>query len=152
MTDQTGAGLSDEETVRVRRTGAGDAQADTQPVEGSTVIARRESRRRAARESAGADRVAGGSRQAPPAPAPAGRQAATPAAASGIVYGARPADPVVVTRSAPEPRVAQAPIDGAAAAASQRRRARRTALIVVIAASAVAVGAAASLLAVALIP
>lgn len=151
MTDLPGDGLADEETVRVRRTASGDAQADTQPVEGSTVIARRESRRRAARESAGADRAAAASHPAP-APAPAGRRAAPPDAASGIVYGARPADPVVVTRAAPEPRVAQAPIDGAAAAASQRRRARRTALIVVIAASAITVGAAASLLAVALTP
>ena len=76
--------------------------------------------------------------------------AAAPAAASGAVYSARVADPVVATRAAPPERVPQAPIDGAAASANQRRRARRTALTVVIAASAVAIGSAAWLLAIVL--
>jgi hypothetical protein len=142
----------DEDTIPVRRTGMGGSDPVTEPVDGSTVIAHRESRRRAAREQASADHPAPTSHPAPPAPAPAGRVAAAPGAASDSVYSARVAAPVVATRAAPPERVPQVPVDGAAASATQRRRARRTALIVVIAASAVAFGSAAWLLAIALTP
>lgn len=140
----------DHDTIPARRTGAGGGEPATEPVDGSTVIAHRESRRRAARDPAGAGRSASSSRPAPPAPAPGGRVAAAPAAASDAVYSARAADPVVATRSAPPERIPQVPVDGDAVAAMQRRRARRTALIVVIAASAVVLGSAAWLLAIAL--
>jgi hypothetical protein len=141
--------LPDEDTVRRRRRTFDDGtEPDTVPVDGSTVIARRESRRRSTREGAGARRV----RPAPPAPAESGRTAAAPGAACASVYGARPADPVVVARTAPPAHPPQEPVDGAAAAAAERRRARRTALVVLLAASAVAVGATAALLAVVLSP
>jgi hypothetical protein len=132
--------LPDEDTIRRRTTGRGEP--DTEPVDGSTVVARRESRRRVAREGAGVSAP----RSAPPVPASTGRVAAAPDAGSGAVYGARAADPVVARRAAPPQRAPQAPIDGVAATTGHRRRARRTALIVVIAASVVAVAAAASLL------
>jgi hypothetical protein len=134
--------LPDEDTIRRRTTGRGEP--DTEPVDGSTVVARRESRRRVARDGAGVSAP----RSAPPVPVPAstGRVAATPDAGSGAVYGARAADPVVARRAAPPQRAPQAPIDGVAATTGHRRRARRTALIVLIAASVVAVAAAASLL------
>ena len=130
-----------EDTIPRART-TGDAEPDTQPVDGSTVVARRESRRRAARDGAGRSAP----RSAPPVPASTGRMAAAPDAASGALYAARPARPVVVRRAEPPQRTPQAPVDGVAATTGHRRRARRSALIVVTAASAVAVSAAASLL------
>jgi len=132
--------LPDEDTIRRARTSG--AEPDTEPVDGSTVVARRESRRRATRDSAGGSAP----RPAPPVPASTGRVAAAPDAASGAVYGARPAGPVVVRRATPPQRTPQVPIDGVAATNGHRRRERRTALIIIGAASVVAVAAAASLL------
>ena len=138
MTEPTD--LSDPDTIpaRRRRTGADPA---TEPVDGSTVIARRESRRRAGR-----DRRPGPPPPAPVAPASAGRAASAPDPASRVVYEPRRAEPVVTTRAAPAARAPQTPIQGPADGAGDRRSARRTAAIVLLAASAVSVGAAASLI------
>ncbi|HWM16323.1 MAG TPA: hypothetical protein VNP97_07030 [Microbacterium sp.] len=123
--------------------------------DGSTIIARRETRRRAAREHAGDHHdgswPAGLSRTPPPLPdRPAevarGRSAAPPDVASGAVYSARPAEPVVASRSAPPSHPPQAPLDGDATEAARWHRRRRLALIVVTAASAVALVAAVSLI------
>ena len=151
MTDPPGADLPDEETIPVRR---------TQPIvatdtDGSTVIARRETRRRATRQHGDGRGPTGASDRLPPSSTPieaSGRVAAPPDAAAGAVYGVRAAEPVIASRTAPSERVPQPPVDGDAAATADRRRARRTALIVLISASALALTAAASLLAVVLTP
>ena len=156
--------LPDEETTRVRRTRsaapvpdvATEPAGDTEPArrrstyvvggeqtDGSTIIGRRESRRRAERFHSApplADPVPS------PAPASEGRVAVAPDGAPEV-YGARSAEPVVVSRVAPPQRAAQVPVDGAATDAAHRHRARRSALIVVLAASAVVLAAAASLIA-----
>ena len=144
-----------DDTAPRRRATYVDGDGD-EPTDGSTIIARRESRRRAAREHEATGSAPAASVHAtppaPPVPASQGRVAAAPDAASRVVYGVRVAAPAVVARAAPAERIAQAPIDGAAAGAAQRRRTRSTALIVVVAASVVAVAAAASLLAITLMP
>ncbi len=137
MTEPTDPFDADTIPARRRRTGGDPA---TEPVDGSTVIARRESRRRAGRDRRP------GHPPSPVAAASAGRVASTPDPASRVVYEPRPADPVVATRGTPAAHVPQAAVDGAAGSAADRRSARRTALIVVLAGSVVSVGAAVSLL------
>lgn len=153
MTDPPGP--AEEHTIPVSRTRPARR---TQPVlpdqtDGSTVIARRETRRRAAREQpapAGAP-VAASDRTAASAPIPtAGRVASAPDAAADAVYTARPPRPVIVERTAPPARVPRTLGDPAATGDAERRRARRTALIVLVSAAALFVAAAASLLVVAL--
>lgn len=147
--DVPGADLPDEETIPVRRT----QRIVASDTDGSTFVARRETRRRATRDHDDGRGVAASDRMPPSTPvAASGRVAAAPDAAAGAVYGARAPEPVIASRTAPPERVAQAPVDGDAAATHHLRRARRTALIVLIAASAVALTAAASLLFVALTP
>lgn len=155
MTDRPGADMPgadppDDETIPVRRT----QRIVASDTDGSTFVARRETRRRATRGPVdGRGPVAASDRLPPPTPVDApGRVAAAPDAAAGAVYGARAPEPVIASRAAPPERLPQAPVDGDAAASAQRRRARRTALIVLISASAVALTAAASLLLVALAP
>ena len=133
-----------------------DAATDASWTEGSTVIARRESRRRGSRHAAeaavlpaGPARAASGPDVAAIAP-PSGRIAGPPA--SSPSYGARAPEPVIAVRAAPAARVAQDPVDGRASAAAHHRRARRRALIVVVAASGAVVAAAATLLAIVLLP
>ncbi len=123
---------------------------DDDSTDGSTIVARRESRRRAAREHA-ADADPGLPALRTPSPPPAvppapSRAASAPDAASSEVYGARPPQPVVAARAPAQQRAPQAPVDGDASAAGRRRRTRITAVIVVLAASAVALAAAASLI------
>ena len=149
--DAAGADLPDDETIPVRRT----QRIIATDTDGSTFIARRETRRRATRELGGDRGSVGASDGLPPPSTPieaSGRVAAAPDAGASAVYGARTAEPVLASRTAPPDRIPQAPVDGNAAAKAQRRRARRTALIVLISASAVALTAAASLLVVALAP
>jgi hypothetical protein len=144
-----GAELPDEATIPVRRT----QQIIATDTDGSTFIARRETRRRATREHVDGQGPVGATDRLPPSSAPieaSGRVAAAPDAAARAVYSARAPEPVIASRTAPPERVPQAPVDGDAAATAQRRRARRTALIVLISASAVALTAAGSLLVVAL--
>lgn len=121
-------------------------------VDGSTVIARRESRRR--RERADAARPAPGGddaevtqvarRRSPAAtvaddvPAPTGRIARTPDAFPAPAP-VRESAAVFVPRTAPGPRVPQAPVDTAAVDAQHRRRRRRAAATVVVVASVVVV-------------
>jgi len=132
---------------------------DDDSTDGSTIVARRESRRRAARDAhrwrsgdtlhaADADPGQPALRTpSPPAVPPArSRVASAPDAASSEVYGARPPQPVVASRAPAQQRAPQAPVDGDATAAGRRRRTRTTAVIVVLAASAVALAAAASLI------
>lgn len=129
----------DEQTIPVRRTQpAGQAQDDD-----STIIARRESRRRAGREQPTASTA---SDRLPPQVATHGRAAFAPGAAPPAVYGARSPQPVIALRTAPAQRAAQSPVDGAAATAAHRRRARRTAAIVLICAAAVALTTAGAIL------
>jgi hypothetical protein len=119
--DAPGADLPDEQTIPVRR---------TQPIvasetDGSTLVARRETRRRSAREHDDGGEPAASARMAPPTPIEApGRVAAAPDAAAGAVYAARAAQPVIALRTAPPERAPQAPVDGNAAATAHRRRAR----------------------------
>lgn len=172
--------LPDEETLRSRR-GSADAAvntpaaadevgADTLPaepirrratytsadvrehVEGSTIIARRETRRRAARDLAEPGSSPGVHGPVIPAPTALARTASAPDHARVEAYRPRPAAPVVAVRSEAAKPVPQEPADGAAAAAAQRRRSRRTALTVLFSASAVVLAAGASLLAIALTP
>jgi len=144
--------------IRRRATYVGTAAEGDPPTDGSTIIAHRESRRRAARDSAG-DHTARsdpsgrsarpGPPRTPPSPSPApqgSRVASAPDAAASGVYRARAANPVVASRAAAPERSPQSPVDGDAATAARRHRSRRTALIVVIAASGVAVIAASSLI------
>jgi hypothetical protein len=155
MTDPSGGDPTEEQTIPVSRTqpvsrtpSVVDEQTD-----GSTVIARRETRRRAARDQPEHDRapMAASARFSPSTPIPTpGRVAAAPDAAAGAVYAARPPQSVIAARTAPPERVPQAPVDGAATGDRQRRRGRRTALIVLFSASALVLAAAASLLVVVL--
>lgn len=125
---------------------------------GSTMVVRRESRRRAeaaAREAApDLDvTVAGvGVRPLPPTvagdvPAALGRRALSPRPADAV-YDARAAyPPVAEVRRAPLPtRTPQAPFDGVAAEALARRRARRRAATVVVLASIVLITAVAAVI------
>ncbi|SFR94294.1 hypothetical protein SAMN04487846_0936 [Microbacterium sp. cf046] len=120
--------------------GGGGEQTD-----GSTFIARRETRRRAERVHATTTPGVPAS-GAPPLDAPAGRVASVPDTASDV-YRPRTGEPAVVARTPPQSRAAQAPVDGDAASAAERRKARRTALLVVVAASVLALAAGASLIA-----
>lgn len=120
-----------------RRYEIADVDADT----GSTMIVRRESRRRA--KTAALDALtdldltvaATGARTAASTvagdvPAPLGRLAqATPPA--DVLYDRRADGPVIATRTPPPPRVPQAYIDTAATQAAARGRARRRAFAVV---------------------
>lgn len=120
--------------------------------EGSTIIARRESRRRASRpQPSPGDSPVSSSVPAVMPPATSGRAASAPRTAPAG-YGARPAAPVRASRTVPAPRVPQSAADGAGAASAQRRRGRRTALVVIFASGAVAFAAAASLVAILLNP
>jgi hypothetical protein len=177
--------LPDEETIRVRRTYRGSAPRDPgnddtvpstadddtevpirrrasyvegteHPTDGSTFVARRESRRREARRDAAetgeADPTAGARMPEVPASADVpGRVAAAGDEVADRRYPARPADPLIVPRTPPAGRTPQQPIDSAGTAA-HRARSRRAAMIVVVAASVVAFAAAASLAAIALNP
>jgi hypothetical protein len=122
---------------------------------GSTFVARRETRRRAAREQPRADAtavpVSGSTPLALSDPAHPVRVASAPDP-DLPTYRPRFADPVIAARSAPPVREPQPLVDGAAVRSAERRAARQKAIIVVIAASALVVGAAASLLVLALIP
>ncbi|GAA1982311.1 hypothetical protein [Microbacterium pumilum] len=127
---------ADEDTARVPRPGRRDSGDD-----GSTVVARRESRRR--QERAGADRTpepdddrVGASSQ--------GRVARTPDSTPAVSAVRAPA-PVVVPRTPREAREPQTPVDTVAAEASRRRRTRRITAIVVASASVVVVLAATAL-------
>jgi hypothetical protein len=127
-------------------------------LDGSTIVARRESRRRATRVQAA---------DPDPAPSPAARISAAPApppADEGRratswedaheTYGVRRSQPVVAERHAVLPsaglRPGQAPPDGAAVEAQRRRDDRRATLIVVGTASTIAVAAASALIAIVL--
>ena len=109
--------------------------------DGSTVVARRESRRRQ-------DRVhpdqAPSARAGVQVPGRGIRVAAAPDSMPAPMP-VRVAAPVVVARSAPVARAPQDVVDTAAAEESRRRRSRRTAAAVVLTASALAVGASAAL-------
>lgn len=177
--------LPDEETIRVRRTYRGSAPRDPgnddtvpsaadddtevpirrrasyvegseHPTDGSTFVARRESRRREARrdavETRDADAAAGPRMpEVPASPGVAGRVAAAGDEVADRRYSARSADPLIVPRTSPAERAPQQPIDIAGTAA-HRAQGRRAAMIVVVAASVVAFAAAASLAAIALNP
>ena len=118
----------------LRRAGQDDApdgvDAD-EPEDGSTVVARRESRRRAAREDLPAAPAAAAN-SAGDAPASTGRIAQTPAE-SPPIYKPRPPEPVISTRSAPPSRPPQPPVDTRAEILYRRRRARQLALVGVMA-------------------
>jgi len=154
---------------------AADSREDPELEDGSTVVARRESRRRATRAalaSESASESGAGNDDAPLAADDAGdetvvigavdRGRALPATLAAdvpaplgrvarsssdaqVVYGVRRAAPVRVERAAPEPHELQEPVDTAAAEAATRRRARRTGLMVVAAASALVVAVAVAL-------
>lgn len=149
MTDPPGGDPTEEQTIPVSRTQPVRRRSAVEQTDGSTVVARRETRRRAARDQPEHDGapVAASARLSPAAPLPtAGRVAAAPDSASGVAYPARPPQPVIAARSAPPARVPQAPVDGGKTAEKHRRRGRRTALIVLFSASALVLAAAASLL------
>lgn len=134
-----------ESALTSQRFSLADGDADT----GSTMIVRRESRRRAEAAARDADldldlTVAGtgarpvASTVAGDVPAPLGRlaQGAPPAA---VVYTRRDEGPAIVERRPAAPRTPQAYVDTAAAQAVERTRARRRALAVVGIASLVVV-------------
>ena len=128
-----------------RRTGGpADAAADLDPDEGSTIVARRESRRRASRavdaeairpdsDDATVVVAAEGRRRLPSTlagdvPAQLGRVARTPAASAA--YPPRAPQPVVAPRAAPPVRAPQEAVDTAAAEQAARRHGRRRAVMV----------------------
>ena len=136
-----------------RRTGgAAVAATDLDPEEGSTIVARRESRRRASRavdaeaiDPVGDDATAvvasDGRRRLPSTlagdvPAQLGRAARTPEASAA--YPPRTPQQVTASRAAPPVRAPQEAVDTAAAERAARRQARRRA-VVIIAVSAVIV-------------
>lgn len=133
-----------------------DVDADT----GSTMIVRRESRRRAEAAARVADldidlTVAGtGARPAAATvaadvPAPLGRLA-TASRPDDVVYARRDDGPAVATRTSRAPRAPQVYIDTAAAQATARRRARSRALAVVALVGLVVVGSVAAIVLLAL--
>lgn len=120
-------------------------QDEAVPDDGSTVVARRESRRRAAHagdapETAGD--VAGEAADA--APPPEGRIARSPDPARPL-YRPRPAEPLISSRRPPAVRPAQEPLSSAELEAARRSRTRRRALLVAIAASVILVAAVAAI-------
>lgn len=129
---------------------------------GSTMIVRRESRRRAAREQDRAahpqadvaDTVLRSRGATPPVasgvPMPHGRTARVPGPTADVVYTPRTDRPVIAQRTPPTPQAAQRPLDTARAAASARRASRRRAIVVLAVAVVIALGAAAALLAIVL--
>lgn len=131
-------------------------------IEGSTIIAHRESRRRATRSRAEPDAAgttpglipvpAQGTTPGTAAPGTRGRLASVPDPTDREAYAARSAEPVRAVREVPPARARRTPVDGAAVSTAQHRRGRRTALIVIFAAGAVAFAAAASLIAIMLNP
>jgi len=150
-----GAGPADpvDETVVVdrrrpgprRRSSADDTAVDEQaeppeqaePTEGSTVIAHRESRRRARGESAP---------EPIPIPTVRGREARMPHPGPDDVYPVRAPTPVVVPRQPPAERPPQPPADTAEAEARLRSRARRRVVALLAAASVTVLLAAAAII------
>ena len=113
-----------------RRHGSGaDAE---EPDDGSTMVAHRESRRRAAREESPVAGAPVAENSADDLPAPIGRIAQAPGEVA-LIYKPRAPEAVIVTRSTPPPRPPQPPIGARAATISRQRRARRLAAIAVIA-------------------
>jgi hypothetical protein len=137
-----------------------DGPLDTEEsTDGSTIVARRESRRRATRLQSAADPDPTASASARISGAPAlpptedGRRASARESANPT-YGVRRSQPVVAEREEVAPSAAlqpgQAPPDGAAADSRRRHDDRRATLIVVGTASAIAVAAASALIAIVL--
>ncbi|GAA2002249.1 hypothetical protein [Microbacterium ulmi] len=127
------------------------APAEPDAETGSTMVVRRESRRRAEAAARDAETdlevtIAGaGVRPLPPTvagdvPAPLGRVAHAPTPAEPV-YAARRTGPAIVPRSSAPPHALQVPVDGAASDLIVRRRSRRRAIVVVAAASIVLVAA-----------
>lgn len=143
------ASLTDSDGPLRRRSTYIDVTDDEHAADGSTIVARRESRRRAAREEdpGSADGTSG---VAPPATP--GRAAAPPDATADAVYRARRSEAVAVSRTPRPERLSPPSVDVAAPASGRRLSPRRTAVIVVISASAVALLASASLIAITLFP
>jgi len=108
-----------------------------EPTEGSTVIAHRESRRRARGESVP---------EPIPIPEVVGRDARMPHPGPDDVYPVRAAAPVVVPRRPPAEHPPQAPADTAVADARLRSQARRRVVAVVAAASVTVLLAAATII------
>jgi hypothetical protein len=123
------------------------------PDDGSTMVARRETRRRAARDLEARDGdhepsegpvIA--STRAADVPAPVRRLARSPEP-SEPTYAARDAGPARVERTAPSPRDAQDVVDTAAADASLRARRRGAIIAMVVVALIIAVAAVTALVA-----
>jgi hypothetical protein len=110
-----------------------DAERPDEPDDGSTMVARRESRRRAAREESPVAPAPLAESRAGDLPAPTGRIAQAPGETPPI-YKPRAPEPVIADRSAPPSRPPQVPVDVRAAMLYRRRRARQLALVGVIAA------------------
>ena len=144
---------------RAGAAGAGDDPHATDPEDGSTMVVRRESRRRAAARAEQATDASppGASRQTPvpqrgatPAAPPAADPgaAATPAARAArapepadAIYRPRPSEPARVERAPRAERVLQEPVDTAGIEASARARRRRRILVAALAGAVVVAGA-----------
>ncbi|WP_243075606.1 hypothetical protein [Microbacterium sp. SS28] len=109
-----------------------DAEPDA-PDDGSTMVARRESRRRAAR-GVGEHPAPFAGTSASDVPASLGRIARAPESAPPV-YAPRAVPPVTAARSAPTPHPQQQHVDTASVEAASRRRARRRTVIALVAAS-----------------
>jgi hypothetical protein len=128
-----GDGMPDGTPGPRRHAADADAEQRDEPDDGSTMVARRESRRRAAREESPVAPAPLAQNSAAGVPGPSARIAQTPGDTPPI-YQPRAPEPVVADRSAPPPRPPQVPVDVRAAMLHRRRRARQLALVGVIAA------------------
>lgn len=153
--DSSDLGRDDEAPLRHRATYIHTADPVGQ-TDGSTIVARRESRRRATRGAEGGDepfedtvigarRAVLGGRDSASAPTPSGVRTAHGAGANEV-YPIRHANHIIAEHLEVGTHPAQPPVDGAAAAAARRRAARRTTVIVVTSASIVVLAAAAALI------
>lgn len=152
------ADSDDEAPVRHRATYIHTADPVGQ-TDGSTIVARRESRRRATREAQAAGDVSDDTIVAARRGVTADRSATDPAptgarpargAAANEVYAVRHASHIIAEHLDVGTHPPQQPVDGAAEAARRRRAARRTTVIVVTAASVIVLAAAAALIAIVL--
>lgn len=142
------AARAEAEIAGPRRTTAGDLP-EVDPDEGSTVVVRRESRRRADLAAAGHEAIEDTVLTRGHGPSvPGGAVRSVPRreeTAPAVTYGPRAAEPARVTRAAAPVRSPQQPVDTDSLTARRRRLARRRLVGTIVVAGFVALAAAVTL-------